>query len=195
MSSAVKNADETSSILDRVTAFAEQAHEGQRRKYTPERYMVHPIRVMKICREHTDDVTMLAAALLHDVLEDTPVTKEELRAFLESVMEIPDAERTIGLVSELTDEYVKEVYPKLNRRGRKELERARIAQTSEDSQTIKYADILDNCREIVEHDPDFARVFLRECEATLRVANRGNAQLYALAMDQVKAGLRKLTRR
>jgi (p)ppGpp synthase/HD superfamily hydrolase len=69
-------------ILQQVRDFADKAHGGQMRKYTPERYIVHPVRVMNICREYTSDVTILAAALLHDVIEDTPVKKEEIREFL-----------------------------------------------------------------------------------------------------------------
>jgi (p)ppGpp synthase/HD superfamily hydrolase len=59
-------------ILAAITDFADIAHGSQMRKYTPERYIVHPARVMRLCQEYTDDVTVLAAALLHDVLEDTP---------------------------------------------------------------------------------------------------------------------------
>jgi guanosine-3',5'-bis(diphosphate) 3'-pyrophosphohydrolase len=179
-------------ILESVTSFAEKAHEGQTRKYTPDRYMVHPIRVMKICREFTDDVAILSAALLHDVLEDTAVTKDHMLSFLRSVMDEATATKTFRLVVELTDVYIKKDYPALNRRRRKDLERERISHTSGDSQTIKYADILDNCKEIVEHDRDFARVFLRECGMMLRVTKRGNAELYKRAVDQVNAAMLRL---
>lgn len=54
-------------VLEQIRDFADKAHGEQMRKYTPERYIVHPVRVMKICREYTDDITVLAAALLHDV--------------------------------------------------------------------------------------------------------------------------------
>jgi len=60
-------------VLEQVKDFADKAHGDQLRKYTPDRYIVHPMRVMLICQEYTDDSQILAAALLHDVLEDTPV--------------------------------------------------------------------------------------------------------------------------
>ena len=135
---------------------------------------------------------MLAAALLHDVLEDTPVTKKELHLFLTTVMSEEDAAQTTSLVAELTDKFTKLAYPRWNRRKRKEKESARIQQTGSQSQTVKYADIIDNCREIVEQDPDFARVFLRECKALLRVMPKGDKTLYQEAVETVNNGLKRV---
>lgn len=172
-------------LLQQVRDYADAAHGTQMRKYTPERYIVHPVRVMETCAQYTDKQTILAAALLHDVLEDTPVTQQEMRAFLQTIMSEEDADETLKLVIELTDVYVKKDYPKMNRRTRKAKEQLRIAETSADSQTIKYADIIDNCNEIVKHDPDFAKVFLYECRANLRVMGKGNADLYNRAVQKV----------
>src|SRR5687767_14827648 len=151
-------------VIEAVTRFATIAHGEQKRKYTPEPYIVHPIRVMELCKEYTSDLAILCAALLHDVLEDTPVGKDELLNFLRTVMDEDTARRTLKLVLDLTDVYIKEDYPQYNRRKRKQLERERAALTSADSQTVKYADIIDNCREIVSHDPHFAKVFLSRSE-------------------------------
>src|SRR5690606_23122807 len=96
-----------------------KAHGEQLRKYTPDRYIVHPIRVMLICQEYTDDIAMLSAALLHDVLEDTPVQKDELKGFLMTVMSPEQAITTLKYVVELTDVFTKKDYPALNRRKRK----------------------------------------------------------------------------
>jgi guanosine-3',5'-bis(diphosphate) 3'-pyrophosphohydrolase len=179
-------------ILDRVEAFATKSHGEQMRKYTPEPYMVHPVRVMKLCREYTEDTAMLAAALLHDVLEDTPVDAEAMFSFLKTVMDEATARQTLKLVVELTDEYVKEKYPRYNRKRRKELERQRIAGTDPDAQTIKYADIIDNCREIVEHDPHFAKIFLNECRGLLRVIQKGDARLFEKATGEVDKAIKNL---
>lgn len=179
-------------ILGKITAFADRAHGGQLRKYTPERYIVHPVRVMKLCREYTADLTVLAAALLHDVLEDTPVSREDIRVFLSTLMTPQQSRRTLDLVVELTDVFVKSAYPQWNRRKRKQMEAARIALTSADAQTIKYADILDNSREILQHDPEFGKKFLQECRALLLVATRGNKALHTLALQAVEQGLATL---
>ena len=179
-------------ILNTIRDYADTAHGTQMRKYTPERYIVHPIRVMETCRQYDPKLPILAAALLHDVLEDTPVTETDMRAFLHTVMEASDAEKTLELVVELTDVYVKEAYPQWNRRVRKDRETERIALTSADSQTIKYADIIDNCREIAKHDRGFAPRFLKECLANLKVADKGNPELYRQALEMVKNELRGL---
>jgi (p)ppGpp synthase/HD superfamily hydrolase len=178
--------------LQQVKEFASKAHEGQQRKYTPDPYIVHPVRVMELCRQHQPELPVLAAALLHDVLEDTAVKKEALHAFLKEVMEEADANRTIELVVELTDVYIKERFPKWNRKKRKRKEAERIEKTSSESQTIKYADIIDNTREIVEHDPEFADRFLRECRELLKRMPKGNPTLYQQAIDSVDRSLGKL---
>ena len=58
--------------------FAEEAHEGQRRK-SGEPYVIHPILVAAITAAISGDETMVVTALLHDVVEDTPHTIEEIR--------------------------------------------------------------------------------------------------------------------
>jgi guanosine-3',5'-bis(diphosphate) 3'-pyrophosphohydrolase len=179
-------------VLEQVKEYADRAHGEQRRKYTPDRYIVHPIRVMKLCAEYTNNLPMLAAALLHDVLEDTPVKKEQLHQFLLTLMREPDATQATHLVVELSDVFVKDAYPHWNRRKRKQKERERIGQTSPESQTIKYADILDNCSEIVEHDPEFAPTFLRECKQLLEVIPKGNPELYQRSKEAVMQALDKL---
>ena len=62
--------------------FAAGAHGaiGQRRKYTGEPYIQHPMAVADIVRHVTDDPGMIAAAYLHDVVEDTQVTIEDVRS-------------------------------------------------------------------------------------------------------------------
>ena len=64
-------------IVERAREFATQAHEGQVRKYTGVPYIVHPIEVMEIVCTVEHDDAMLAAALLHDVVEDTEHTIDE----------------------------------------------------------------------------------------------------------------------
>ncbi|WP_228410993.1 HD domain-containing protein [Chryseobacterium taklimakanense] len=96
-------------ILAKITDFGDQAHGEQLRKYAPDRYMVHPVRVMEKLKSYTDDITILAAALLHDVLEDTPVTRSQMQDFLETLLTAPQAERTAELVVELSDVYVKKI--------------------------------------------------------------------------------------
>jgi (p)ppGpp synthase/HD superfamily hydrolase len=179
-------------VLERVKEFADKAHGEQLRKYSPDRYIVHLVRVMEICRQYISSLPILAAALLHDVLEDTKVTKNELNEFLISIMNQQEAEQTIKLVIELTDVYTKAKYPYWNRRKRRHKEALRIEHTSAESQTIKYADIIDNCSGIAKDDPEFAPLFLSECKMLLEKIVKGNADLYARAMETVRDSLNQL---
>ena len=65
-------------LVKRAAEFATSAHEGQVRKYTGVPYIVHPIEVMEIVKTVDHDDEMLAAALLHDVVEDCGVTIEDI---------------------------------------------------------------------------------------------------------------------
>lgn len=176
--------------LNLITEFAAAAHAGQIRKYTGEPYINHPVRVMTTCRKVTSCVHILAAALLHDVLEDTPVQKPELEIFLKSVLSEKDAHNALHLVIELTDVYIKADYPRLNRRRRKELEHKRISGISTDAQTIKYADVIDNAPNTSNADPDFAPKLLREYQDMLNSIPYGNPDLYKEAQNVVEEELK-----
>jgi len=178
-------------ILEEIRDFADQAHGDQMRKYASERYIVHPVRVMETCEEYTQDLPVLAAALLHDVLEDTETGKDEMRTFLRKHLTDGQAHQTVKLVVELTDVYVKADYPKLNRDQRKSKEAERLATISSNAQTIKYADIIDNCKEITAHDPRFAPVYLRECKHLLTLCTKGNRRLYDSARATIDKELTK----
>lgn len=67
-------------ILDEAIIYATQAHSGMSRKGTKTPYIVHPVEVAAIAARMTDDIEVIAAAVLHDVVEDTPTTAEQLEA-------------------------------------------------------------------------------------------------------------------
>lgn len=179
-------------ILRFVTAVADRAHGDQVRKYTGERYIVHPLRVMKMVREFNGDICVLNAALLHDVLEDTPVNAFEMEQSLAEVMSGRDAQKVTQTVIELTDIFVKASYPGLNRRSRKEKETRRLSLVSPEAQTIKYADIIDNVTDIVRQDAAFARVYVREAKSMLLAMTDGNAVLRGRAVGVVEESLSTL---
>lgn len=181
----------TGEIIEKVKMFADQAHGDQMRKYANERYIVHPIRVMEIVREFTQDVPPLAASLLHDVLEDTSITPEQLKYFLDSVMTQDDSNETFKLVNELTDVYIKANFPKLNRRSRRSREAERLATTSEMAQTIKYADIVDNVNDIASQNTDFAIVYIRESKQLLTMIPKGNQALYLRAQQVIDDAMKQ----
>ncbi len=178
-------------LLEEVTEFADACHGAQLRRYSSDRYIVHPIRVMEICKQYTTDIALLCAALLHDVLEDTPQTPDGLRQFLVPRLGDEQAHKTVSIVIELTDVYIKINYPNWNRRKRKDKETGRLAATSAEAQTIKYADIIDNAPEITEKDLDFAKRFLFEYRALLKKITQGHPELYTRAVRLVEECIAK----
>ena len=80
-------------IIEEAVEFAKKAHEGAVRKGTAVPYIVHPVETALIVALMTTDEEMVAAALLHDVVEDTPVTEEEIRSlFGERIASLVHAE-------------------------------------------------------------------------------------------------------
>ena len=71
------NPDADLSIIDRAYIYSARVHEGQVR-LSGEPYLSHPLEVADILANMTLDVESIAAALLHDVIEDTPATKEDI---------------------------------------------------------------------------------------------------------------------
>src|SRR6266436_3333832 len=66
-------------LVERAFAFSEHAHEGQFRK-SGDPYITHPLAVASILSQWRLDAQGLAAALLHDVMEDTSITKTEIES-------------------------------------------------------------------------------------------------------------------
>jgi len=153
-------------LVQRATEFATAAHDGQVRKYTGVPYIVHPIEVMEIVKTVPHDDAMLAAALLHDVVEDCDVTIEEI------IVEF--GSDVASLVSDLTDVSRPEDG---NRKVRKTKDRNHSATSSSRAQTVKLADLISNATDIIVNDPSFARVFIKEKKMLLQVLTRGDASL------------------
>ena len=76
---AAYNPDLDRELLERAFLFASEAHEGQQRR-SGEPFIAHPVGVARVLADLRLDDSTLAAALLHDVVEDTDVTIEEVRA-------------------------------------------------------------------------------------------------------------------
>lgn len=149
---------------------AVKAHHGQKRKYTGEPYIVHPLIVANLVSKVPHTPQMIAAALLHDVIEDTEVTFDDIDRLFGSYV--------TNLVWMLTDVSKPEDG---NRATRKEIDRKHLAKASPEAQTIKLADLIDNTRDIHLYDPKFSVVYLKECCALLEVLREGDETLFNLA--------------
>lgn len=65
-------------MVEKTMIFASKAHDGMFRKGTDIPYIVHPMEAGAIAASVTDDKNVIAAAILHDVLEDTDVCEEKI---------------------------------------------------------------------------------------------------------------------
>jgi (p)ppGpp synthase/HD superfamily hydrolase len=162
--------------VERAKVFATAAHAavGQTRKYTGEPYVVHPMEVASLVESVGGTEAMVAAALLHDVLEDTGVTVDVLEEQFGS--EVADLVLWLTDVSKPDDG---------NRSTRKALDRQHSAAAPAAAQTVKVADLISNTRSIVAHDPDFAKVYLEEKRLLLEVLTRADPTLLTMAREQV----------
>mgnify|MGYP001498123340 FL=1 len=161
-------------IIEKAEQFAVQAHGPQKRKYSGEPYIVHPIEVSQIVRTVPHTNAMVAAAILHDVIEDTEATYDDVVVNFGVVI--------ADLVNELTDVSKPEDG---NRAVRKALDRAHLAKASADAQTIKLADVISNSKDIKENDPSFAKVYIPEMKALLEVLDKRDSELMKQAEKQV----------
>lgn len=164
--------------------FMVAAHEaiGQKRKYTGEPYWKHPYEVACLLEQNVFSLTRCTyyAALLHDVVEDTQMTIETI--------ELLFGNKTARIVQELTDEPLTTG----NRALRNQMNTERLANASAEAQTIKYADIICNTKDIVDYDPKFAKVYLKEVYEKLQVMTKGDGELRCMAIQAVEQVLEKL---
>ncbi|WP_455204100.1 HD domain-containing protein [Kaarinaea lacus] len=170
-------------LIERARDYATRAHQriDQRRKYSNQPYDVHLQAVAKTVASVCEDAEMIAAAWLHDVVEDTPATLEDVElAFGSSIAQ---------LVQELTD--ISRPSDG-NRAERKAIDRSHMAVASSRAKTVKLADLIDNCKDITKHDERFARVYLNEMSALLDVLGDGDHRLFQQARQLHDASLKKL---
>ncbi len=172
-------------LLKDIAEFADTAHGTQTLKYSSDRYIRHLVKVMKKCSQHTVDIAVLAAALLHDVLEDTTITVSQLELFLVDKMPEEIASRTLRIVTELTDVYISRRFPFLSRHERKTKETERLENASPEAQTVKYAEIIDNCLHIVDQDMDFAGGYIQESKELAEKLAKGNTALRQEALKTI----------
>lgn len=158
-----------------VVFIAKIAHGDQLRKYTNEPYFIHLAHIAYNARSYcanklvgsVQTILIVAAAILHDILEDTTMSVEELKTSLCNCFTEYIASEIVAIVVECTDVYTKEAYPNHNRAERKALEAARLRNISYEAAIIKLFDYQDNIASIKEHDPKFAELYEKEKDAYL----------------------------
>ena len=136
-----------SSFLDKAIIFATKAHANTERRGKGFPYIVHPMEAMEIVATMTSDQEMLAAAALHDTVEDTDVTVEQIRAEF--------GDRVAAMVASESDVFVSGVSEEDSWRDRKKAAIDRLAAAGHDSKVVALGDKLSNMRAIYR---DFCKV-------------------------------------
>ncbi len=127
-------------LLDRAIIFAVQAHHNTERRGKGFPYIVHPMEAVEIVSTITADQELLAAAALHDTIEDTDVTVEQIReAFGDRIAELVHAE---------SDQFTEGVSEEDSWHDRKQAAIDRLAAASHDAKIVAMGDKLSNMRAI-----------------------------------------------
>lgn len=152
--------------------FAIKAHGTQVRKYTGEPYWFHCREVAQILTLAGCTENQIIAGWLHDVVEDTNYTTNDIVNQFGPEVAL--------LVWWKTDP---SIYIKENRAVRKAIDREHIAKAPIEAQDIACADLISNTLSISIFDPAFAKVYLEEKRLTLAVLTRADALLWLAAQD------------
>ena len=127
-------------LLDRAIIFAVKAHAGTERRGKGFPYIVHPMEAVEIVSTITPDQELLAAAALHDVLEDTDITADEIRREF--------GDRITNLVVSESDIEVAGASEEDSWHARKQAAIDRLAAASHDAKIVAMGDKLSNMRAI-----------------------------------------------
>ena len=127
-------------LLDRAIVFAVRAHAGTERRGKGFPYIVHPMEAMEIVATMTRDQELLAAAALHDTVEDTDVTIEQIRTEF--------GDRIASLVASESDTVLDGLSVEESWHARKQAAIDRLAHASRDAKIVALGDKLSNMRAI-----------------------------------------------
>ena len=165
------------STVTKALKFAIVAHGDQKRKYTGLPYVTHTIDVAQLVHDNGGTTNQVAAALLHDVVEDTDFTLDDIS--------IKFGTTIAELVFWLTDQSRPEDG---NRTVRKATDRNHILKAPFEAQFIKLADLVDNTACIAKNDPGFAKVYFFEKQLILNgmLDSIKQTPLFKLAQKQIK---------
>lgn len=127
-------------ILDKALSFAIKAHEGTERRGKGFPYIVHPMEAVEIAATITSDQEILAAAALHDVVEDTQYTLEDIRREFGG--------RIAAMVEAESDKFIAGMSEGDSWIMRKKIAIDSLAKAPRDSKIVAIGDKLSNMRAI-----------------------------------------------
>jgi len=169
-----------SNLILRAARFARKAHKGQVRKYTNVEYISHPARVagrMAVHIQATEE--RVAAAFLHDTIEDTDTNFKQLETFF--------GRHVADLVKELTDPTcpaLGDTYKSVSRADRKAVMRRSLEYAMLGTRIIKLLDRIDNLRDTPIHfSNQYIRMYLEESRLLAEVIGSADPDLKAELLE------------
>ena len=156
-------------MYEKAVKFATKAHEGAVRKYTGAPYITHPIAVAELVRVFDPRPEVIVAAVLHDVVEDTPVTLEEIEAEFGPVV--------ADLVKYVTNVAGPEIE---NRKSRFAVNASHFADGPSGAHNLKIADAIHNMATLEEYDPEFYKTYRIEKAALNMLMTKAHPGLTAI---------------
>lgn len=166
----------------KAKTFAENAHQGQQRKFSGQPYWYHPVRVAHTVQEHGGSEEAVVAAYVHDTVEDT------------ASVSLSDIEEQFGgkvasIVLELTndDAQIEEI-------GKTEYMKHKLGGMTDEALLVKLADRLDNTSDLEDIDSGFAS---RYAQQTREVVNHLESvrTLYGAhrrILNQIKSNIKEV---
>ena len=133
--------------IEKAVLFATKAHAGQLRKGSEKPYILHPMEAMAIVTKYTDDEDVIAAAVLHDTVEDTTVTLERL--------EKEFSPRVAALVASVTEDKKKDLPAESTWLERKQEAILHLETASHETKLLCLADKYSNLRDMYDDIEDF----------------------------------------
>lgn len=170
--------------INKAREYAEKQHKGAYRKFAGEPYVEHPKRVAKFVkkfkRSHKLD-DLISAALLHDTIEDTDTTEEDLEKMFG------------GLVSSLVKELSSDE-EELKKMGKKEYLAKKMTGMSSWGLVIKLADRLDNVSDLKNASESFQKKYANETYYILKQLNKNRdlSDTQKKIMREIKKKLKEL---
>ena len=179
-------------VIFRAAEVAARCHEFDCRKYgLKQAYIIHPIRVagrLMIKKTYllskmseTRFVAMVSAAYLHDVIEDTDATYEDLveefgEEIADLVQEMTNVSKTSGA----------------NREERKKMDRERIKNISKEGKILKLVDRIDNLEDMSQAPIDFVKLYTEESELLLKEALQGTDRYFEMQYEKTLNKLKEM---
>ncbi len=137
--------------IEKAVLLATKAHAGQVRKGSGKPYILHPMEVMAIVTKYTDDEDVIAAAVLHDTVEDTSITLERL--------EKEFGPRVADLVASVTEDKKKNLPAESTWLERKREAILHLETASHETKLLCFADKYSNLRDMYDDIEDFGCEF------------------------------------